>query len=165
MRKKIENILEQCRVVAKNSKCSRRKFGAIITTPDFVQLSNGYNGTIRGALNCGEKDILCLKDLMNEPHYKSYVFCPAVHAEENAVINAARNGISIKGGILFLNSTEDGHCERPCQRCQRTVVNAGITECYFVDKNKEIRHENISLWIYLENEWMRNPDDYRTRGK
>ncbi len=40
---------------------------------------------------------------MDEPHYQSYNYCPAVHAEENSIINAAREGISVKGGILFLN--------------------------------------------------------------
>ena len=78
-RKRIANILKQCQVIAENSACSRRKFGAIITTSDGVILSSGYNGSIRGALNCGD-EVCCLKDIKKEDHYSSYEFCPAVHA-------------------------------------------------------------------------------------
>jgi len=150
----IESFLEQCRVVAKRSKCQRRKFGAIIASEDGVHLSDGYNGSARGALNCGE-DTPCGKDLMNEPHYTSYEYCAAVHAEENAIINAARNGVAIKGGVLFLNSSKDGDCERPCYKCQRAIINAGITDIYYKDKVGNIKHERASFLVHLQNEWMK----------
>ena len=150
---KIKNILKICSVIAENSKCARRKFGAILCTKDGVQISGGYNGSVRGALNCGE-DIQCLKNIKNEPSYQSYVYCPAVHAEVNAIINAARLGISTVDTIMFLNSNVDGHCDRPCANCRRTIINAGVSEIYFVDKDNKIVHEMISSWIPVENSWM-----------
>ncbi|MBU2496813.1 MAG: hypothetical protein KJ767_02030 [Nanoarchaeota archaeon] len=149
---KIKYFLDVAKTISKQSKCKRRKFGVVITSQDGVIKSTGYNGSVRGAKNCGEN--VCLKDLMNEPHYKSYNYCPAVHAEENSIINAAREGISIKNGILFLNSAQDGDCERPCQKCRRTIINAGIEDCYFVDKENKIVHEKVSSWIEMENEFM-----------
>lgn len=150
----IENFLEQCRVVSKRSKCARRQFGAIIASPDGVHLSDGYNGSARGTLNCG-KDVPCGKNLMNEPSYTSYEYCAAVHAEENAIINAARNGVAVKGAVLFLNSAKDGDCTRPCYKCQRAIINAGITDIYYKDSERRIHHEEISMLVHLQNEWMK----------
>ena len=150
----IESFLEQCQVVAKRSKCARRQFGAIISSEDGVHLSDGYNGSARGALNCG-KDVPCGKDLMNEPSYTSYEYCAAVHAEENAIINAARNGVAIKGGVMFLNSAKDGDCERPCYKCQRAIINAGITDIYYKNKTGQVKHDKVSMLVQLQNEWMK----------
>ena len=124
---RIENILKQCDVVAELSRCRRRKFGAIITDSKGVILSQGYNGSARGSLNCGE-DIPCIKDLYDAEHNKSYNYCSAVHAEENAIINAARGGVSVEGGTLFLGGNSGG---RPCQRCARTIINAGLSRVVY----------------------------------
>lgn len=152
---RIENLLEQCAVIAKMSKCTRRKFGAIITTPEGVKISDGYNGTVRGAWNCG-KDVLCIKDVKQEPHYTSYVYCPAVHAERNAIFNAARNGIGVPlmGCYLFLNSSEVGKCQRPCQECRRAIVQAGIKFVVFKDENDNICVDSVSEYVKMENDWM-----------
>lgn len=153
LEEKVKGFLAVARTIAENSKCARRKFGAVITSQDRVIKSTGYNGSARGALNCG-KEIQCLKDLMDEPHYTSYNYCPAVHAEENAIINAAREGTSVKGCSLFLNSSYDGDCQSPCQRCRRTIINAGITDCYYLDEDKNIVHAEVASWVKTENEWM-----------
>jgi len=157
---RIKNILKMCVVVAENSKCTRRKFGAVLTNQDGVQLSGGYNGSVRGSLNCGD-EIACLKDKKNEASYQSYNYCPAVHAEVNAILNAARIGVSVVGSILFLNSSPVGSrsdmgCERPCLGCRRVIINSGVKEIYFVDKEGTIIHELISSWIPMENRWMEN---------
>jgi len=146
---RIENILKQCDVVAELSKCLRKKFGAIITDSEGVILSQGYNGSARGVLNCGE-DIPCIKDLYDAPHYSSYNYCSAVHAEENAIINAARGGVSIKGGILFLGGNSGG---RPCQRCARTIINAGLRRIVYKTK---IGFTNIPVGVLIKDdiEWQ-----------
>ena len=151
--KRVDNLLEQCAVIAKNSKCSRRKFGAIITSWDNVVLSTGWNGTVRGAINCGQ-DLNCLKDLFDVPSYQGYEMCPAVHAEENALINAAREGISIKHGILYLNSSEPGVAGMPCQRCTRDLINAGIEQVYYKDKSGKVVELDVKDMIKGENLWM-----------
>ena len=156
----IRNLLKQCSVIAEMSRCKRRRFGAIITTPEGVKVSDGYNGSIRGALNCGE-DVPCGKDLMREASFSSYHHCAAVHAEINAIINTSRNGVgvSLKGCMIFLNTTEDSTipCSRPCQWCRRAIVQAGITDVYYLDENEEIKHDKVyPLYIILENDWMKN---------
>ena len=156
----IDSFLEQCQVVAKRSKCARRQFGAILTTEDGVHLSDGYNGSARGTLNCG-RDLPCGKDLMNEPHQTSYAYCAAVHAEQNAIINAARNGVATKGSILFLNSKEDGDCSRPCNMCMRGIINAGITDIYYKDNKGTVRHEKTSMLVKRQNDWMKERGQHK----
>jgi dCMP deaminase len=110
--------LNIAREVAERSPCLKMKVGAVIVKDDCI-ISTGYNGPTRGEEHC---DICNRLDL---PHRTNYENCPAVHAEENAVINAARYGSSIKGGTLYLYTGEDLY---PCDRCQRVLNNAGIEE-------------------------------------
>lgn len=161
---KVENLLEQCAVVAKNSKCSRRKFGAIITSWDGVILSSGWNGSVRGALNCGD-DVSCIKDLFNIPSYQGYDMCPAVHAEENAIINAAREGISIKGGILYLNASEQGVAGMPCPRCRRAIINAGIKVIFYVNKMGDRLSAQTSSLTKEEDLWMKEQEEIGIRQR
>ena len=153
-----ENLLEQCAVLAKNSKCSRRKFGAIITSFDGVILSTGWNGSVRGSLNCGE-DVGCIKDFFNVPSYQGYEMCPAVHAEENAIINAAREGIKVKGGIMYLNASEKGVAGMSCPRCRRAIINAGIEIIFYKNKMGDTLSARLSSMTKEEDLWMREQED------
>jgi len=150
---KARNFLDIAREVARRSPCNRRKYGAVLVSSDGVILSTGYNGSVRGAYNCGE-DLECLKDLHGEPHYTSYNYCPGVHAEQNAIINAAREGIRISGSDLYLNSSEDGKCQRPCVMCRRIMTNSGIRKCCYINEQGTIIEEEVSSWVELENKWM-----------
>lgn len=148
---KIMNILEQCKVVGKNSKCTRAQFGAIIMK-DGVTVGTGYNGSARGVLNCGE-DVPCLKDLHNERHHSSYDYCPAVHAEENAIINSNREDRI--GATLFL-AEANGRGGRPCIRCRRMIVNAQIKDVYYLDEDGQLVYVNTFEWIIEDSKWMRD---------
>ena len=152
---KIQNLLKQCQVIAENSKCSRRQFGAIITTREGVAISAGYNGSIRGATNCGT-DVGCAKDALNKEHYTDYDVCAAIHAELNAILNAARSGsgVPLKGGIMFLNSAKVGDGGQPCRGCRRAIINAGITDVYYYTAKERMIHVNTGSWIREENHWM-----------
>ena len=154
--KKIKNILKQCQVIAENSYCLRRKFGAIITTPEGVHISGGYNGSVRGAKNCGE-DGVCGKDHHDAPHDTAYEVCGAVHAEVNAILNVARSGsgIPLKEAILFLNSAKDGHAGRPCRNCRRNIINAGIRYVYFYNKNGSLSSIDTNTWVGEETRWLK----------
>ena len=99
---KKEHYIKIARTVAERSSCSRRKFGAIIVKDDAI-LSTGYNGSARKTRNCGTDRMPCLKDIHKEAPNKSYIYFPAIHAEVNAIINAARIGVSIVGGTLYLS--------------------------------------------------------------
>jgi len=134
------------KAVAKRSSCLRRRFGAVIVVNDSI-VSTGYNGPARGVINCEE--VGCAKDLLNLPSYSAYEVCPAVHAEENAVINAARNGAKVLGGVLYIHGeTPDGKPtpSHPCDRCKRVLINAGIEKVI-------TENEKGETVIYDVNEW------------
>jgi len=109
--------LNIAKAVSLESKCLKMKVGAIIVKDDSI-VSTGYNGPPRGESHCSK----CNR--VDVSHGESYdKNCPAVHAEENAVINAARNGSSVLNGTLYLYT---GKNVSPCYRCKRLLINAGI---------------------------------------
>ena len=117
--------------VASRSTCLRRKYGAIIVKDDAI-VSTGYNGSPRGGHNCSDSG-LCVRQVMNMAHNSgNYDLCRSVHAEQNAVINAARQGTSLLGGTLYLygydcvqKKTIDA---APCPICGRMIENAGMAK-------------------------------------
>jgi dCMP deaminase len=144
---KDEYYLEIAKAVAQRSPCIRRKYGAVIVKNDAI-ISTGYNGPARGVINCFE--VGCLKDLKNLPHGISYDDCPAVHAEENAIVNAARNGSNILGGILYISGIDkDGKLVEamPCFRCKRVLINGGIEKVVIRKDDGKIKYINTQDWI------------------
>ena len=160
---KVEYYLDIAKTIAEASKCARRKFGALIVKDDAI-IATGYNGSVRGAKNCGE-DVPCLKDLYNEAHYMSYNYCPAVHAEKNAILNAARVGAKVFGTTLYLSTSTGDNGDRPCYLCRRVMINAGIKDCYYIDKDGNVIHELVSNWINLENLWIEKLLEGRRKRK
>ena len=139
--------LEIAKSVSTRSPCLRRKFGAIIVVNDAI-VSTGYNGPARGVVNCNE--VGCLKDKMNAPHWQGYDFCIAVHAEENAVINAARHGSKVFGGTLYIYGktvNEKPTPSHPCPRCKRVLINAGIEKVITLDENENVITYNVKDWV------------------
>ena len=117
-----EYYLEICHAVAKNSKCLSRKIGAILVKDKSI-ISTGYNGPPRGVAPCNTRWDTDLKDLKPKdwitacPRYvlgyksgQGLQLCPAGHAERNALINAARQGIKTKNSIIY--SCEFTICKR-----------------------------------------------------
>jgi dCMP deaminase len=142
---KYDYYLDIAKSVCKRAPCLRRQFGAIIVKNDAI-VSTGYNGPARGVVNCSE--VGCLKDEVNAPEYAAYEYCTAVHAEENAIINAARHGVSILGGTLFIHGEnyKDGSIaeSRPCDRCKRAIINAGIKELVIRKQDGSFIKINVS---------------------
>ena len=140
------------KAVAARSPCLRRKFGAIIVVDDAI-VSTGYNGPARGVNNC---ELGCLKDVKKAPHYSGYEWCPAVHAEENAVINAARNGAMVKGGIMYVVGVKpSGELTEsvPCRRCKRVLINAGIVKVVTMNERGEVIEYDVKDWVREDSEW------------
>ena len=100
-------------VVASRSTCPRKFVGAVIVR-DRTILSTGYNGSIRGLPHCD--DVGCV---IEEDHCVS-----TVHAEANAIIQAARNGVAIAGAELYTTAS-------PCWPCFKLIANAGISRVYY----------------------------------
>ena len=146
---KIDYYLGIAREVAKRSPCSRRKFGAVIVKDDSI-VSTGYNGTIRGALNCGI-DIPCIKDVAKEPAYLTYDYCPSVHAEENACLIAGKE--RAVGGTLYLAPIM-GKGDLPCFRCRRAIRQVGLKNVVYIDEEGSIKEADVASFVELENQWM-----------
>jgi len=147
--------LNIARAVAERSPCLRAKYGAIIVKDDVI-VATGYNGPPRGTINCDE--IGCIKDALNLPHLIGYEICPAVHAEENAITNAARSGSSVLGGVLYLygydpRTGQTFPPERmiPCLRCRRKIINAGIVSV-IVPNGDGWRAFDVAEWVTAEKE-------------
>lgn len=147
---KIRYYLGIAKSIGERSPCSRRKFGAVIVKNDTI-VGTGYNGTARGALNCGI-DIPCIKDVANEPAYLSYDYCPAIHAEENAIINSAPQ--DRLGATMYL-APALGRGDMPCFKCRRKILNAQIKDVYYLRGEHEICHTfPKAYWVDIENKWM-----------
>lgn len=139
--------LDISKSVSERSPCLRRRFGAIVVVDDSI-VSTGYNGPARGVVNCEE--VGCIKDILNLQPYKDYDLCPAVHAEENAIINAARNGVKVLGGDVYIYGEKyngDPSPSYPCNRCKRVLINSGIEKVITMDEKKEIVVYEVEKWI------------------
>lgn len=108
-------------LVAKRSTCLRRAVGAIVVKDKRI-LSTGYNGAPAGIKHCLETG--CLREKLNIASGKNHELCRGIHAEQNAIIQAAYHGVSIKGASLFCTNL-------PCSICAKMIINAGISRiCY-----------------------------------
>lgn len=149
MRKdKINYYLDIAESVAERSTCLRRKFGCIIVKNDEI-IATGYNGAPRGRKNCDELGF-CMRDKLNIPRGERYEMCRSVHAEQNAIISAARKdcmdatiymvGINAKDKNVEPNSTS-------CMMCKRVVINAGIKEVIVREPDNKYTIHNVEDWI------------------
>ena len=111
--------------VAQRSTCLRRQYGAIIVSESNVMLSTGYNGAPRGDDNCCDVGT-CWREEHKIPHGQMYEKCCAVHAEANAIIQAA--GRDMIGATLYLAGFENGKRikAKPCEICEKLIKNARI---------------------------------------
>jgi dCMP deaminase len=159
IRNKVDYYINISRNVAKRSTCVRRKFGAVIVKNDSI-LGTGYNGSARGAYNCGV-DIPCLKNLYDEPHETSYVKCSAIHAEDNAI--SAVGWERCNGATMFL-APHEGKGYLPCYQCRRKIITANIKDLYYIDEYEELRHITHQELVQMERDWQmdvllaKNPD-------
>lgn len=114
-------FLEISQLVAKRSTCIRRKVGAVIVKDKHI-IATGYNGVPSGIDHC--IDTGCLRDKLNIPSGEHAEKCSGLHAEQNAIIQAAVHGVSIRDSTLYCT-------HQPCNICAKMIVNAKIKEVYF----------------------------------
>ena len=122
---KREYYLGIAKAVSQRSTCLRRHYGAVIVNHDEI-VSTGYNGAARNQVNCCDVGICHRRGY--DHNDGNYGICPAVHAEQNAIISAPRS--EMLGSTLYLYGSD---CETgktvdavPCPICERMIVNAGI---------------------------------------
>jgi len=113
-----EYFMKMAQLVATRTTCIRRGVGAVIVKEKRV-LATGYNGVPKGIEHCLTRG--CLREKLGIPSGQRQEICRGLHAEQNAFIQAARFGISIKDSVLYCT-------HQPCVVCAKMLINAGITE-------------------------------------
>jgi len=118
-----EYFMQIAYLVSQRSTCIRRQVGVIIVKDKRI-LSTGYNGAPTGLRHC--LDLGCLRDQLQVPSGERHELCRGLHGEQNAIIQAAVYGVSIKGGDLYSTHL-------PCSLCAKMLINAGIHNIYYAD--------------------------------
>lgn len=130
--------------VAERAICVKRKVGAIIVKDKHL-LSTGYNGAPKGFAHCTEAT--CIRKQMKVPSGQRHELCRGLHAEQNAIIQAAVHGVAIEGGTLYATY-------QPCVICAKMMINAGIKRLVYTggypdelaaDMLKESKMEVVKL--------------------
>lgn len=143
---KDEYYLNIAKEVASRSTCLRRNVGAVLIKNDQI-ISTGYNGAPRGTPNCIDVK-KCLREELGIPSGEKYELCRSVHAEMNAIINAARAGTSILGSKLYIygKGTSGLKALEICELCRRFIINAGI-ETVLLDEKGGMKKINVADWV------------------
>jgi len=143
-----ENYLEAAKVASQRSTCLRRRWGAVLVKNQAI-LSTGYVGAPREYPNCIDLE-KCVRQEQGIKPGERYELCRSVHAEMNAILNAARLGVSTLGSKLYIygENVSDGSIvdRKPCKLCRRMIVNAGISEV-IVKTSQGIDTYNVSDWV------------------
>ena len=112
-----EYFMQMAELAATRSTCLRRHVGAVIVQ-DRHMVATGYNGAPRGIMHCGERGG-CLREKLNVPSGGRHELCMGLHAEQNAIIQAATLGQSVEGATIYVT-------HQPCVICAKMIINAGI---------------------------------------
>ncbi|ETR69904.1 MAG: dCMP deaminase [Candidatus Magnetoglobus multicellularis str. Araruama] len=134
-------FMEIATLVSSRSTCMRRKVGAVIVKNKAI-LSTGYNGAPAGIPHCS--DTGCLRHQLNVPSGEKHELCRGLHAEQNAIIQAAVHGISIMDATLFCT-------HHPCSICAKMLINAHVETIYYqhgyADDLSKILFESANIQV------------------
>ena len=118
-----EYFMNIAELAATRSTCLRRQVGSVIVKDKKI-LATGYNGAPSGLKHC--LDIGCLRDKLGIPSGERHELCRATHAEQNAIVQAALFGVSIRNSTLYSTT-------QPCILCTKLIINAGIKKIVIKD--------------------------------
>ena len=144
-----KRFMELTEHIATWSSCLRRHVGAVIVKDKRI-MTTGYNGAPAGVKTCIERGS-CLRNEMNIPSGTHAEVCYAAHAEQNAIIQAAKEGISLKGCVLYCT-------HQPCVVCAKMIINSGIKEVIYKEgypdefSQKICEEAGVKLTKYNEDE-------------
>jgi dCMP deaminase len=127
-----EYFMSIAELVSSRSTCVRRKVGAVLVKDKRI-IATGYNGPPSGLKH--PEEVGCLRERLNVPSGQRHELCRGLHAEQNAIIQAALHGVSTKNSILYCT-----HC--PCSLCVKMLINAGV--------EKVIYREGYPDWLARE---------------
>jgi dCMP deaminase len=118
-----EYFMDIARLVSRRSTCIRRRVGAVVVKDKRV-LATGYNGAPTGLAHCIE--VGCLRERLDIPSGQRHELCRGLHAEQNAMLQAAYHGIRIADATLYCTTM-------PCSICCKMLINAGIREVVYAE--------------------------------
>jgi dCMP deaminase len=118
-----EYFMDIARLVARRSTCLRRQVGAVMVKEKNI-LATGYNGTPSGIRHCEETG--CLREQLKVPSGERHELCRGLHAEQNAIIQAARHGVNISAATLYCTNS-------PCIICAKMLINAGVRQVVYLE--------------------------------
>ena len=116
-------FMDIARLVARRSTCLRRQVGAVVVKDKHI-LATGYNGTPSGITHCAE--VGCLRQQLGVPSGERHELCRGLHAEQNAIIQAAKHGVNIAGATLYCTNS-------PCVICSKMIINAGVCRIIYLE--------------------------------
>ncbi|MGW8320550.1 MAG: deoxycytidylate deaminase [Thermodesulfobacteriota bacterium] len=116
-------FLKMAQLASTRSTCIRRHVGAVLVKEKKI-LATGYNGVPSGISHC--TDVGCLRDEEQIPSGQRHELCRGLHAEQNAILQAAYHGVSIQGSVLFCTNF-------PCVICSKMLINAGIRQIFYLE--------------------------------
>lgn len=120
-------------LVSTRSTCLRRAVGAVLVRDKRI-LATGYNGAPSGLRHCLE--LGCLREEKNVPSGERHELCRGLHAEQNAIIQAALHGVSTNGATIYCTN-------HPCTICAKMIVNAGINSVVIMESYADRLAEEI----------------------
>ncbi|MFB3926018.1 MAG: cytidine/deoxycytidylate deaminase family protein [Syntrophales bacterium] len=118
-----EYFMDIVDLISRRSTCLRRSVGAVLVRDKRI-LATGYNGAPSGLRHCLE--VGCLREQLNITSGERHELCRGLHAEQNAIIQSALHGVSVKGSTLYCSN-------HPCTICAKMIVNAGIVRVLYRD--------------------------------
>ena len=126
-------FMDIAQLVAKRSTCLRRSVGAVVVKEKRI-LSTGYNGAPMNVAHCQVTG--CMREQMKIPSGERHELCRGIHAEQNAIIQAAYHGVSIKEADLYCTNL-------PCSICAKMIINAGIRTIYYLSGYADAMSEEM----------------------
>jgi dCMP deaminase len=166
---KDEYYLDLAKSVCRRSTCLSVMIGAVIIRDDQV-ISTGYCGAPRGTKS-SQAHGYCLRRQMGIPSGQRYEICRSVHAEQNAIINAARSGVSLLGGDMYIYGNRFDKDELldafPCFICKKMIINAGLKRVVCSLKGGGFKVFLVEDWVrdWYENDIIDDKDQYGTDYK
>jgi dCMP deaminase len=149
-----EYFMQVTRVVATRSTCLRRQLGAVIVKDKRI-LSTGYNGPPSGLAHCS--DVGCLRQQLGIPSGERFELCRGLHAEQNAIIQAAYHGVSVRGAVIYSQA-------QPCVTCAKMIMNSGIIKIIYEQEYPDelsrqlLEEAGIEVVRYKAGEFFGNQD-------
>jgi dCMP deaminase len=138
MRKTIdEYFIDILQVIKERSTCIRRSVGAVIVKDKQI-IATGYNGAPAGIEHCINNENGCLRHKLNIPSGQRAELCIGVHAEQNAIIQCAKNGVSCLNATLYCTN-------KPCSICMKLIINAGIKRVIYIEDYEDTLTDKLIL--------------------